>query len=550
MALKNNPRKISIMDTTLRDGEQTQGVSFSPEEKVSLAKALLSGVNIDRIEVASARISRGEQEAVSKINAWADQNGFGGRVEVLGFVDKNKSVDWIKGAGGKVINLLTKGSEKHCTQQLGKTLDQHIVDIKQTIAYAQQQGLSVNVYFEDWSNGYADSPNYVYQLAEGLLGLDIKHIMLPDTLGVMSPNEVYDSLRDMTQRFPAHRFEFHPHNDYGLATANVMAAVYAGVDSIHCTVNCLGERAGNASLAEVAVVLKDKMHMTLDINESHIVSVSQMVESFSGKFVAANMPILGTDVFTQTAGIHADGDKKGGLYVSKLHPERFSRKHTYALGKMSGKASLEQNLTELGISLSNKDQEKVLQRVVSLGDSKHKVTIDDLPFIIADVLESQEYQYVQLKRCDLNSSLSEQATADLALDIEGKEYCASGEGSGGYDAFTAALRSILAELNITLPELLDYKVHIPRGGNTNALTEASITWMLPGKKVTTRGMNANQVYAAIEATLRLVNILMHDKHWFIQNILAFNKKTLLNYRIKQGFVYVRVELMLIESMVA
>ena len=157
----------------------------------------------------------------------------------------------------------------------------------------------------------------------------------------MSPSEVYDSLKDMRTRFPSHRFNFHPHNDYGLATANVMAAVSAGVDSIHCTVNCLGERAGNASLAEVAVVLRDKMSMDLGIDERHIVSVSQMVESFSGKYVAANAPILGTDVFTQTAGIHADGDKKGNLYVSRLHPGRFARKHTYALGKMSGKASLE-----------------------------------------------------------------------------------------------------------------------------------------------------------------------------------------------------------------
>ncbi|NNL57198.1 MAG: 2-isopropylmalate synthase, partial [Pseudomonadales bacterium] len=338
------------MDTTLRDGEQTQGVSFSPEEKVSLAKALLSRLNVDRVEVASARVSKGEQQAVAQINAWAEQNGYGGRVEVLGFVDHRKSVDWIREAGGRVINLLTKGSEKHCRQQLGKTLEQHVADILQTVSYAQQCGLSVNVYFEDWSNGYADSREYVYGLAEALLDKGIEHIMLPDTLGVLSPTQVYDSLKDMGERFPGHRFDFHPHNDYGLATANVMAAVNAGVSCIHCTINCLGERAGNASLAEVVVVLKDKLGMQVGIDESHIVGVSQMVESFSGKFVAANAPVLGTDVFTQTAGIHADGDQKGNLYVSKLHPERFARKHTYALGKMSGKASLAKNLEELGIS--------------------------------------------------------------------------------------------------------------------------------------------------------------------------------------------------------
>lgn len=504
-------RYIQIMDTTLRDGEQTQGVSFAPEEKVTLAQALLSRLNVDRIEVASARVSKGEQAAVAQINEWAEENGFGGRVEVLGFVDHNKSVDWIRQAGGRVINLLTKGSLKHCEGQLGKTLEQHVEDIKRTIAYAHEQEMLVNVYFEDWSNGYLDSREYVYGLADALLGLGVQHVMLPDTLGVMSPTEVYDSMKDMRTRFPEHRFDFHPHNDYGLATANVMSAVHAGIDAIHCTVNCLGERAGNASLAEVTVVLRDKMDLEIGIDERHIFSVSQMVESYSGKYVAANAPVLGTDVFTQTAGIHADGDKKGGLYVSKLHPARFQRKHTYALGKMSGKASLANNLEELGITLSDEDQQKVLERIVKLGDSKQKVTIDDLPFIIADVLENQAYQYVSLKRCDLNSHWGQKATSNIELEIDDKIMSASGEGNGGFDAFMDALRSLENDLGVELPELVDYKVHIPKGGRSSALTESSITWELSsGKKMTTRSTNANQVYAAILATLRMVNSLLHQ----------------------------------------
>ena len=503
-------RYIQIMDTTLRDGEQTQGVSFAPEEKVTLAQALLSRLNVDRIEVASARVSKGEQAAVAQINDWAEENGFGGRVEVLGFVDHKKSVDWIREAGGRVINLLTKGSLKHCQGQLGKTLDQHVEDIKRTIEYAHQQEMLVNVYFEDWSNGYLDSPDYVYGLADALQGLGVQHVMLPDTLGVMSPTEVYDSMKDMSTCFPEHRFDFHPHNDYGLATANVMSAVHAGIEAIHCTVNCLGERAGNASLAEIAVVLRDKMELELGIDERHIVSVSQMVESYSGKYVAANAPILGTDVFTQTAGIHADGDKKGGLYVSKLHPARFERKHTYALGKMSGKASLANNLEELGITLAEEDQQKVLERIVRLGDSKQKVTIDDLPFIIADVLENQAYQYVRLLRCDLNSHWGQKATSDIELSIKEKVVSAKGEGNGGFDAFMDALRSVEDQLGVELPELVDYKVHIPRGGKSSALTEASITWELAtGRKMTTRSTNANQVYAAILATLRMINSLLH-----------------------------------------
>ena len=146
-------RQITLMDTTLRDGEQTQGVSFSPQEKLNIAKALLSSLRVDRIEVASAGVSSGEKGAVREINEWANENGFGHAVEVLGFVDHKRSVDWILAAGGQVINLLTKGSEKHCRNQLGKSLAEHLEGIRETIAYAKESGLRVNVYLEDWSNG-------------------------------------------------------------------------------------------------------------------------------------------------------------------------------------------------------------------------------------------------------------------------------------------------------------------------------------------------------------------------------------------------------------
>ena len=329
------PEYVSLMDTTLRDGEQTQGVSFTADEKLNIAQALLESLGVDRVEVASARVSDGEQEAVRSIINWAKSHDLESRVEVLGFVDHSRSVDWILDAGGKVINLLVKGSEKHCINQLGKTPEAHVEDILKTVTYAQEKGLGVNCYLEDWSNGYLDNKDYVFGLMAAIKGSGIEHFMLPDTLGVMSPDEVYVALSDMRSHFPESVFDFHPHNDYGLATANCMAAVKAGVTNLHCTMNCLGERAGNVSLAELCVVLQDKMGIKTGIDETHLHDISTMVEQFSGKYIAANMPILGQDVFTQTAGIHADGDVKGGLYETLLSPERFDRKRTYALGKLS-----------------------------------------------------------------------------------------------------------------------------------------------------------------------------------------------------------------------
>ena len=509
MTKGKNDRRISLMDTTLRDGEQTQGVSFSANEKVNIARALLQSLKVDRIEVASACVSDGEQQAVAKICDWASEEGLVDRIEILGFVDYKRSVDWIKKAGGSVINLLAKGSEKHCREQLGRDLTSHIDDISRTVEYALERQLRVNMYLEDWSSGFSESRDYVYGLVSGTQDLGISHYLLPDTLGLFSPQEVFDSLKEMKEQFPNEEFDFHPHNDYGLATANVIAAIEAGIDNIHCTVNCLGERAGNASLAEVAVVIRDKLGIDLSIDETQITLVSRMVENFSGKWIAANTPVVGADVFTQTAGIHADGDMKGNLYVSRLTPERFDRKRSYALGKMSGKASLVNNLEELGISLSEEDQAKVLQRVVALGDSKHLITAEDLPFIIADVMESKEYQYVDLIKCDINTGLNRGSSVSLTLTVDGEDFEGDGTGNGGFDAFMDAVTKILSRIGFVMPLLKDYEVHIPRGGKTDALTECIITWQSQEQEFKTRGVDSNQVMAAVKATTRMINMKMH-----------------------------------------
>jgi len=511
--MSSEEKIIRLMDTTLRDGEQTQGVSFTASEKTNIAKTLLKKLCVDRIEVTSARISEGELISVQNITKWAEENGFLESIEVLGFIDQKKSVDWIINSGCRVMNLLTKGSENHCKNQLKKNLKQHVEDIRQTLHYAHSKDLNVNVYLEDWSNGYHNSPNYVFKMMTALKDEGINHFMLPDTLGVLSPDEVFSSLSDMIERFPWATFDFHPHNDYGLGLANVVYAVKAGVRNIHCTMNCLGERAGNASLAEIAVVLKDKLGMKISIDESHLAPVSEMIESFSGKRLAENAPIVGENVFTQTSGIHADGDKKGNLYHNPIVPERFGRMRSYALGKMSGKASLAKNLEMLGIQLVEENLQKVLKRVVELGDSKKTLTAADLPMIITDVLETSETQRIELVNCSISSGLNLRATATIHLKIDSQEFLEVGSGNGGYDAFMSAVEKIMKKIHLETPELVDYQIRIPRGGKTNALTEAIITWEVNGKRIQTIGIDSDQVIAAVNSTLKMLNLQIIQKKY-------------------------------------
>ena len=503
---------VEILDSTLRDGEQTNGVSFLPHEKLMIARMLLHDLNVDRIEVGSARVSDGEKDGVRMICRYAQQIDCLERVEVLGFVDGNKSIDWIADCGCKVINLLAKGSLKHCQQQLGKTPEEHISDIRQSVAYARQQGITVNLYLEDWSNGMKDSPEYVYQLMDELVDSGIRRFMLPDTLGIMNPLQVIDYFRKMLKRYPDTHFDFHAHNDYDLAVSNSLAAVLSGAKGLHVTVNGLGERCGNAPLASVQVILKDQFHAFTSIVEDKLNAISRMVESYSGIAVAPNQPIIGDNVFTQVAGIHADGDKKDRLYQNDLVPERFGRKREYALGKTSGKANIAKNLEELGLELTPEQQRRVTERITELGDKKELVTQEDLPYIVSDVLKHDTPDdKVKLVSYVVSTAYGLKPGANIKVEINGQQYEASATGDGQYDAFVKSLRFIYKKyLDRTFPILANYAVTIPPGGRTDALVQTVITWDDNGRLLRTRGLDADQTEAAIKATFKMLNIIENE----------------------------------------
>lgn len=499
---------VEIMDTTLRDGEQTNGVAFTEKEKLSIARHLLTEVQVNRLEIASARVSNGEFDSAARIIQWAKEAHCLDKIEILGFLDNHISIDWVNKVGGKCVNLLCKGSLRQLEGQLRKTPEEHIADIKDNIAYAESLGISVNVYLEDWSNGMRHSEDYVYYLLDNLSLTSVKRFMLPDTLGILYPKETYKFCKDIRARYPNLHFDFHGHNDYGLAVANTTAALTAGFNGIHTSVNGLGERAGNTALSTIVPCIHDHLRMGTTVKEIYLNKISKIVETISGIRVASNMPIIGENVFTQTAGVHADGDRKGNLYCNELIPERFGRVRKYALGKTSGKANIEKNLQELGLELDAEVKKLITKRVVELGDRKESITTEDLYFIAREVMENKKIEEkVVIENYYVCNVMGLKPVATISLKIDGIRYEQTSAGDGQYDALMKALHKIYDQRMVEIPKLEDYVVTIPPGGKTDALVETVITWNDGNRTFKTRGLDLDQTSAAIKATHKMLNII-------------------------------------------
>ncbi|MGI6521694.1 MAG: alpha-isopropylmalate synthase regulatory domain-containing protein [Fermentimonas sp.] len=501
-------RKIEIMDTTLRDGEQTSGVSFVAQEKLSVVRLLIEELKVDRVEIASAHVSEGEFRSVQRMARWAKEHGHIDKLEVLGFVDGTASLEWIAQTGCRVVNLLTKGSLKHCKYQLCKSPEEHLADVKETIAAAREMGMTVNLYLEDWSNGMRDSKAYVFHMLDGLREEPVARFMLPDTLGILNPDETAAYVREMVDRYPSLHFDFHAHNDYDLAVANVYEAIKAGAKGVHVTVNGLGERAGNAPMTSVIALIHDHMKLRTNVNEARLYDVSKVVETYSGVRVPSNKPIIGDNVFTQVAGVHADGDNKKNLYFNNLLPERFGRFREYALGKNAGRSNIIKNLEALGIELDDEATRKVTARIIELGEKKEIVSLEELPYIVSDVLKNGiENNDIEMLNYSLTLTDGLRPTATVKISIKGEVFQESAAGEGQYHAFSKAMYKIYRKLEKPVPELIDYVVVIPPGGKTNAYVQTVITWRYEGRVFKTRALDIDQTVAAIKATMKMLNMI-------------------------------------------
>ncbi|MCK5678579.1 MAG: 2-isopropylmalate synthase, partial [Flavobacteriaceae bacterium] len=326
---------------------------------------------------------------------------------------------------------------------------------------------------------------------------------------VLMPSETFQFISEIRLKYPNMHIDFHAHNDYDLGVANVLESIKAGADGLHLTINGMGERAGNAPLASVVAVINDFLpDIEISVNEKSLYTVSKLVETFSGFRIPVNKPILGDNVFTQTAGIHADGDSKHNLYFNNLLPERFGRKREYALGKTSGKANIQKNLQELGLHLSDEDIAKVTKRIIELGDKKEVVTKEDLPYIISDVIHNDIYEEkIKVTSYVLTHSKGLRPSTTVSVKINGDIIEEHAQGDGQFDAFMNTLKKVYKNKGMELPKLTDYVVRIPPGSTSDALCETVITWKINEKTFKTRGLDSDQTVSAIVATQKMLNII-------------------------------------------
>ena len=504
-------RKIQIFDTTLRDGEQSPGASMNAEEKLIVARQLIR-LGVDGIEAGFPASSPGDMRSVSEIGSLA-----GDHVIVSAFAravdsDIEAAAEALKGVARPRITTGIGVSPIHLKEKLGISEEECVEQAVHAVTYAKSFVDDVEFFVED--AGRADEA-FLIRVVQAVVDAGATVVNIPDTTGFCLPEDWAQRIKavmDGVTGIENVTVSVHAHNDLGMATALSLAGVRQGATQVECTINGLGERAGNAALASVQAVLKDHLHVQTHIDESRLGEVSHLVESYSGIAIPPNKPITGESVFTQVAGVHADGDNKAGLYQNALLPERFGRKREYALGKNSGKANILRNLEELGLELSPEQTKRVTERIIELGDKKELVTQEDLPYIVSDVLKhGAPEEHVKLLSYVVTTAYGLKPLASVRLEVNGETYEESAKGDGQFDAFVRAIRHIYKNrLGRSFPWLTNYTVSIPPGGRTDALVQTVITWNWNDRILRTRGLDADQTEAAIKSTIKMLNLLEEE----------------------------------------
>ncbi|HPT18780.1 MAG TPA: 2-isopropylmalate synthase [Methanothrix sp.] len=486
--------KIRFLDTTLRDGEQTPGVSLGLDEKLAIAQGLDS-LGVDVIEAGSAMTSAGERLSIKAV---AD---FGLKAEICSYVRALKSdVDVALGCDVDSVHLVVPVSDLHIERKL-KSDRKSVINLAVAVTeYAKDHGLVVELSGEDASRADLD---YLTRLYMAGIEAGADRLAFCDTVGVLVPEVTTQVFSRLSQLGAP--VSVHCHNDFGMATANTVAALRSGASQAHVTVNGIGERAGNASLEEVVMTLESLYKIETGIKCQDIYQLSRMVSRMTGLPLAPSKAIVGENAFTHEAGIHVHGLLADTSTYEPIHPETVGRKRRIVLGKHAGKASVELALREFGLSVSDQQLGQIVTKVKELGDKGKRVSDADLQTIADTVLSIQMEPKVKLQEVTVVAGNTVTPTASVKLQLNGTEKLEAGTGVGPVDAaINAVKRAISGVADVRLEE---YHVDAITGG-TNAVVEVWVTMAMADRKITARGADADIIIASIEAVLEGINRLM------------------------------------------
>ena len=498
---------IKIFDTTLRDGEQSPGASMNVEEKITLAKQL-ARLGVDIIEAGFAISSPGDFEAIKRIGA-----------EVEGPVicslararkeDIDRAWEALKDAPKRRIHTFHSTSDIHLKHQYRISREEAFKRSVEMVKHARS-------YVDDVEFSPMDATrtevSYLHEVVEAVIEAGANTVNIPDTVGYATPEEfgaLIRGIRDKVRNIDKAVISVHCHNDLGLAVANVLAAIRNGAEQVECTVNGIGERAGNCSMEEVVMALrtrKDFFGADTRIITEEIMRTSRLVTKITGITVQPNKAIVGANAFAHESGIHQDGLLKERTTYEIMRPETIGLvKTNLVLGKHSGRHAFRDRLTQMGYDLSDDDLNKAFERFKHVADQKKEVFDEDLEAIVSDEMQQIQEVYV-LKDLRAESGTGLTPTATVAMEVNGKAVKQTGTGDGPVDA----VYRTIAHMTGTKSKLDAYLVKGITGG-TDALGEVTVKVEEEGKKVAGHGADTDIIVASAKAYVNALNKLEYWK---------------------------------------
>ena len=496
------PERIRIFDTTLRDGEQTPGVSLTPEEKVEIA-VNLNNLGVDVIEAGFPISSQGEREAIKRITSL----NMDAEICALARAVK-KDIDTAIDCDVDAIHTFIATSPLHRKYKLKMDKDEIIRRAVESVEYIKDHGITVEFSAEDATRTEIPYLIEVYKAVEEA-GAD--RINVPDTVGVMIPKAMEYLIRRIKEEISL-PISVHCHNDFGLAVANSLGAVEGGAQQVHCTVNGIGERAGNAALEEVVLSLKMIYGIETGIRTEKLTEVSQLVSKLTGVKLQVNKAIVGENAFAHESGIHAHGVLAHALTYEPIPPEIVGQRRRIILGKHTGSHAIECKLKELGFkvgeNITEEQFKEIIKRIKDIGDKGKRITDDDVIAIVEDITKRtvKGERVVNLEQIAVMTGNKVIPTASVILTIDGERYITSEVGVGPVDAAIKAIQSIIGE-KIKLKE---YHINAITGG-TDALAEVTIKLEGYGREVTVKAANEDIVRASVEAVIEGINRIMINR---------------------------------------